>query len=67
MLNWGEKATLKIGKFCSIAEGVIILLGGEHRSEWVTTFPFNFFFEEFKNIKGHPATKGDVTIGNDFG
>ena len=65
VLSWGEKATLVIGNFCSIAGGVTILLGGEHRPDWVTTFPFSKFFTEFQTITGHPATKGDVTIGND--
>lgn len=28
ILSWGEGTTLKIGRFCSIAPGVKILLGG---------------------------------------
>lgn len=59
---------LVIGKFCSIADGVTIFLGGNHRTDWITTYPFNVlpeYFPEAKNIKGHPATKGDVIIGND--
>lgn len=64
-----EDANLYIGKFCSIASGVIIFLGGNHRTDWITTYPFNSIpnsdFEDFKDIKGHPATKGDVIIGND--
>jgi acetyltransferase-like isoleucine patch superfamily enzyme len=56
---------LIIGKFCSIADGVVILLGGNHRTDWVTTYPFNALLDEFKNIPGHPSTKGDVVIGND--
>jgi acetyltransferase-like isoleucine patch superfamily enzyme len=40
IVDSGEGATLKIGAFCSIAKGVTILLGGEHHTEWVTTFPF---------------------------
>ena len=59
------RATLRIGNFCSIAEDVTILLGWEHRTDWVTTYPFRIFFEEFKHFEGTPATKGDVTIGND--
>jgi acetyltransferase-like isoleucine patch superfamily enzyme len=65
VLSWGEGAHLEIGKFCSIAEGVTIMLGGEHRSEWVTTYPFNKLWEEHSNITGHPYTKGSVTIGHD--
>lgn len=63
--SWGEGATLRIGAFCSIAEGVKIFLGGEHRVEWVTTFPFSVLWEAARHIKGHPKTKGDVNIGND--
>jgi acetyltransferase-like isoleucine patch superfamily enzyme len=58
-------ATLRIGKYCSIAREVTIFLGGEHRADWITTYPFSAIFEEAKNIEGHPMTKGDVVIGND--
>lgn len=63
--TWEEKATLKIGAFCSIAAGVQIFLGGEHRVDWVTTYPFNTLWECGRHITGHPKTKGDVIIGND--
>ena len=36
-----EEAGLQIGAYCSFADGVKILLGGGHRTDWVTTFPFN--------------------------
>lgn len=68
MLHWGEKSTLKIGKFCSIADGVTIFLGGNHRIDWITTYPFNVLNNDFPNassVIGHPSTKGDVIIGND--
>ncbi len=63
--TWNEGATLKIGAFCSIADGVNIFLGGEHRVDWATTYPFPALWEEARHIKGHPKTKGDVVIGND--
>jgi hypothetical protein len=34
--TWGEGTTLKVGKFCSIAQSVTTLLGGEHHVDWVT-------------------------------
>lgn len=40
------------------------MLSGNHCHDWVTTFPFNVLFEDFKHILGHPATKGNVIIGN---
>ena len=61
-------AKIQIGNFCSIADGVKIYLGGNHRMDWVSTYPFNVIFrnhEKIKSIKGHPSTKGDVIIGND--
>ncbi len=63
--SWREGATLRIGSFCSIASGVQIFLGGEHRTDWVTTYPFSALWEKAGQIKGHPRSKGDVTIGSD--
>ena len=63
--SWGEGASLKIGSFTSIAAGVQIFLGGEHRIDWVTTFPFNKLWEGAETFSGHPKSKGDITIGND--
>ncbi len=65
VISWKEGSTLKIGKYCSISRGVTIFLGSEHRIDWVSTYPFPYLWEEGKSIKGHPATKGDVVIGND--
>ncbi|WP_253735898.1 CatB-related O-acetyltransferase [Paenibacillus sp. FJAT-26967] len=63
--SWGEDTVLTIGKFCSIADKVSIFLGGEHRSDWITTYPFNALLNEYSGIQGHPKSKGNVTIGND--
>jgi len=56
-----------IGNFCSIAQEVLILLGGNHSLNWVTTYPFEkesaIFFKR-PNIN-YKKTKGDVIIGND--
>lgn len=66
--SYGEGAMLRIGKYCSIAPEVQIFLGGEHRPDWVTTYPFpplHLAWPQAKGILGTPATKGDVAIGND--
>jgi acetyltransferase-like isoleucine patch superfamily enzyme len=67
ILDWGEGSKLIIGKYCSIAENVTIFLGGEHRSDWVTTYPFPAieYWKKARCIKGHPKSKGSVIIGND--
>lgn len=65
VLQWGEPATFEVGSFCSIAGGVTILLGGNHRVDWITTYPFSVLRKSAMRFTGHPSTKGDVTIGND--
>jgi virginiamycin A acetyltransferase len=68
VFDWSDGTTLSIGKFCSIAEDVTIILGGGHRMDWISTYPFPAFVNEFPNaekISGHPSSKGDVKIGND--
>ncbi len=64
--DFGEGSKLTIGSFCSIASGTEIFLGGEHRTDWISTYPFNVLWPRYAgHIKGHPKTKGNVTIGND--
>ncbi len=68
-IHWeNNDAKLIIGNFCSIACNVNIYLGGNHRTDWVTTYPFGYLHQHiFNNFNGngHPSTKGDVIIGND--
>jgi len=68
VFHWGENAQLKIGAFCSVAGNCSIYLGGNHRTDWITTYPFGHvnrhIFTNFDG-KGHPKTNGDVIIGND--
>jgi chloramphenicol O-acetyltransferase type B len=61
----GDGSTLSIGSFTSIAEGVSVFTGGEHRPDWVTTYPFNVLWDSARHHTGHPHSKGDVHIGND--
>jgi len=64
--TWGEGSKLYIGKFCSIAANVQILLGGDHHTDWITTYPFNVLLPDvYGNGENCAKTKGDVRIGND--
>lgn len=63
--SYGDGAVLKIGKYCSIASDVVILLVSEHRTDWVSTYPFRQIFTEAADFPGGPASRGDVIIGND--
>jgi len=64
VIRWRSNQILEVGKFCSFAEDTVIMLGGEHHSEFVSTFPFGRFFDE-KFSDNHEWTRGNVRIGND--
>jgi acetyltransferase-like isoleucine patch superfamily enzyme len=61
-------ARLSIGRYGSIADNVEILLGGNHRTDWATTYPFPALpglWPAAAGMGGHDATRGDVNIGHD--
>ena len=61
-------ARLVIGRYGSIADGVEILLGGNHRLDWATTYPFPALprlWPQAVGMTGHDTTRGDVVIGHD--
>lgn len=63
---WEPHERITIGKFCSIAEGVTIFAGGEHRLDWISTYPMRIMLNEAgAHQDGHPHTKGPTVIGND--
>lgn len=63
--DWRQGSRLHIGSYTSIADDVHIFLGGHHRIDWVSSYPFPAFLEEAKGIEGYGGTRGDMVIGND--
>lgn len=62
----GDDGKVRIGSFCSIARDVEFLVGGNHRSDWVSTFPFRITFGLPGALEdGHPASRGDIVVGHD--
>ncbi|MEO0409568.1 MAG: CatB-related O-acetyltransferase [Cyanobacteria bacterium P01_A01_bin.135] len=61
----GDK--LIIGKFCCIASGVkFIMNGGNHRTDWITNYPFPVFGHGWECAMPEDwPNKGDTVIGND--
>lgn len=63
---WNANERISIGSFCSLANECTIFGGGEHRSDWVTTFPLRIAFgDPMAGKDGHPTSKGETRIGND--
>lgn len=62
---------LIIGKFCSIATGVVFMMAGNqgHRHDWIAQYPLDFLDDDFDGYKNNPPkaflSKGDTIIGND--
>jgi acetyltransferase-like isoleucine patch superfamily enzyme len=61
--------SLRVGQFCSFAYGAHVILGGEHRADYVSTYRFPAY-PPFKDDHQHLAedtsvSRGAVTIGND--
>jgi len=58
---------LVIGRYCSIAHQVNILLGGEHATDWATCYPFPQLPELWPEAAGAQVKQsgGDVVIGHD--
>ena len=67
VIKTGENATFTQGAFCSVAENVRAYLGGHHRMDYVTTYPFGTLMPNVwgKERYGHPPFKGDIVIGSD--
>lgn len=63
ILDWGSSNEgLKIGRFCSIANGVLFILGGNHKYDTITTFPYKVRYK-FEKIEAY--SNGIINIGDD--
>jgi acetyltransferase-like isoleucine patch superfamily enzyme len=57
---------VQVGDYSSFASGVGLMVGGNHRVDWASTYPFRMAFGlPGRGHDGHPASRGDITIGND--
>ena len=61
----GTGNNVTIGKFCSIAEGVILDGGFSHSTKNISTYPFHAWYPELHNLPSNIVIKGDINIGND--
>ncbi|GLS45483.1 acetyltransferase [Methylobacterium brachythecii] len=59
---------LTIGRYCSIASNVQLLMGGNHRHDWVTTYPFaamRGLWPDAEASEDYERSRGGITIGHD--
>lgn len=61
ILDFTGQYKLRIGKYCSISEGALFILDGNHHTEYVSTYPLSH-----RLYGGRLAvTGGDIVVGND--
>lgn len=61
-----EATSVSIGHFTSIAWDVTILMGGNHPTDRVTTFPLRVVFDlPGAGADGYPSSRGPISIGSD--
>lgn len=61
--SWGaDNERLTIGNFCSIADNVTFLMGGEHDYSRFLSFPYDAFFV---SKQADVQAKGPITVGDD--
>lgn len=62
VINDTDYAKLIIGNYCSIGGNTIFILGREHRTDTISTYPFKYFI----NNRTHEAfSKGNIVIDDD--
>ena len=59
-----DEGRLKIGKYCSIAAGATFVLGGNHRTDTITTFPLGRVSGDYRPEE-MPKSRGDIVLGSD--
>lgn len=62
----GDDATkLVIGNYCSVASSATFLLGGNHPTDRVSTFPVRLrLLLDDEAADGFPSSKGDIVVGH---
>lgn len=73
LLHSYQGSKLSIGSFCSLGRELIVNLGGNHRTDWITSYPFGLPLLKNSHIFKTPSyvdklfsvSNGDVIIGND--
>lgn len=63
VIQYRDDVHLRIGSYCSIAEGVVFLLGGEHPTDKLSTFLFQRIMFHKIGVEDH--AKGDIIIDDD--
>jgi lipopolysaccharide transport system ATP-binding protein len=70
IISWSDKYEIHVGKYCSIGRDCNFFLHANHRPDWITTSsqlwgPVTPEIASMHMEMGHPACKGNITVGSD--
>lgn len=60
----GNLSKIYFGNYCSISDWAIFDAGFQHDTSFISTFPFNQKLEGCEHLEGHPATNGNIRVGD---
>lgn len=63
VLDHNLEHTLKIGNYCSIAPNVLFIIGDDHRTDLISTYPFKVQIEHSQLREA--ISKGDIIVQDD--
>ncbi len=64
--DWESTAEVHVGNFTGLADDTLILIGGGHNPDWVSTFAFRARMQLPGGVEdGLAITMRDIVIGND--
>jgi acetyltransferase-like isoleucine patch superfamily enzyme len=63
--TWLPNEKIIIGKYCSIADGVTIFTGGQHRTDLASTYPIDILLVRMKDRDKGYQTTANTVVGND--
>lgn len=62
----GDTGGVSIGAFCSLADDIVMTVGGNHPTEWPSMYPFRIKLGlHGAYTDGHPIGSADIEIGSD--
>jgi acetyltransferase-like isoleucine patch superfamily enzyme len=62
----GDTGRVSIGAFCSLADDIVMTVGGNHPVDWPSMYPFRIKLGlQGAYIDGHPTPSKDIEIGSD--
>jgi acetyltransferase-like isoleucine patch superfamily enzyme len=65
MVHKGDRTRVRVGAFVTVGPDVILIVGGNHRAEWISTFGIREVYGLPGAFVDNPWSRGDIEIGND--